>query len=144
MPSVSKSQQRLMGQAYAYKKGDLKAKDLNPKYADDIKKLSKSMTKKKLKDFASTKHGNLPNKVEERILDFKSFNESVTYDEKELKMGIKIEKEHNDVWEELDNFLTSNNLQMPFTEEEFYEKIAKAHLRELPDYYSRLKIMERE
>lgn len=144
MPSVSKSQQRLMGQAYAYKKGDLKAKDLNPKYADDIKKLSKSMSKKKLKDFASTKHDNLPNKVEERILDFKSFNESVTYDEKELKMGIKIEKEHNDVWEELDNFLTSNNLQMPFTEEEFYEKIAKAHLRELPDYYSRLKIMERE
>lgn len=144
MPSVSKSQQRLMGQAYAYKKGDLKAKDLNPKYADDIKKLSKSMSKKKLKDFASTKHDNLPHKVEEKVLDFKSFNESATYDEKELKMGIKIEKEHNDVWESLDSYFESYNIQMPFTEEEFYERIAKSHLREIPDYYSRLKIMEGE
>lgn len=33
MPSVSKSQQRLMGQAYAYKTGELKSKDLNPEYA---------------------------------------------------------------------------------------------------------------
>jgi hypothetical protein len=77
MPSVSKSQQRLMGQAYAYKKGDLKSKDLNPEYADDIKDLAKSMTKKKLKDFASTKHDKLPNKVKEsRIMDFKTFNEN--------------------------------------------------------------------
>lgn len=76
MPSVSKSQQRLMGQAYAYKTGELKSKDLNPEYADEIKDLAKSMTKKKLKEFASTKHNKLPNKVKEsKILDFQSFNE---------------------------------------------------------------------
>jgi hypothetical protein len=76
MPSVSKSQQRLMGQAYAYKKGDLKSKDLNPEYADDIKDLSKSMTLKKLKQYASTKHDKLPEKVKEsRIMDFQSFKE---------------------------------------------------------------------
>lgn len=77
MPSVSKSQQKLMGQAYAYKSGALKSKDLNPEWADEIKELAKSMTKKQLKDFASTKHENLPNKVKEsKIMDFKSFNES--------------------------------------------------------------------
>lgn len=77
MPSVSKSQQRLMGQAYAYKTGELKSKDLNPEYADEIKDLAKSMTKKQLKDFASTKHNKLPNKVKEsKILGFQSFNES--------------------------------------------------------------------
>jgi hypothetical protein len=76
MPSVSKSQQRLMGQAYAYKKGDLKSKDLNPEYVDDIKDLSKSMTLKKLKQYASTKHDKLPEKVKEsRIMNFQSFKE---------------------------------------------------------------------
>lgn len=76
MPSVSKSQQRLMGQAYAYKKGDLKSKDLNTEYADDIKDLSKSMTLKKLKQYASTKHDKLPEKVKEsRIMNFQSFKE---------------------------------------------------------------------
>jgi len=79
MPSKSKSQQRLMGQAYAYKKGDLKAKDLNPKYADEIKDLAKSMTKKQLEDFAKTDHKGLPQKVKEsRIMNFESFNESKT------------------------------------------------------------------
>ena len=77
MPSVSKSQQKLMGQAYAYKSGGLKSKDLNPEWADEIKELAKSLTKKQLKDCASTKHENLPNKVKEsKIMDFKSFNES--------------------------------------------------------------------
>jgi hypothetical protein len=77
MPSVSKSQQRLMGQAYAYKTGEIKAKDLNPDYADEIKKLAKSMTEKQLRDFAKTDHKGLPQKVKEsRIMDFKSFNES--------------------------------------------------------------------
>jgi hypothetical protein len=77
--STSKSQQRLMGQAYAYKKGDLKSKDLNPEYADKIKDLAKSMTKKQLKDFASTKHDKLPNKVKEsKILNFSEFKDYVT------------------------------------------------------------------
>lgn len=81
MPSVSKSQQRLMGQAYAYKTGELKSKDLNTKYADEIKDLAKSMTKKQLKDFASTKHSKLPNKIKEsKIMNFESFNESNNLD----------------------------------------------------------------
>lgn len=74
MPSKSKSQQMLMAQAYKYKIGEIKSKDLDPKYAEEIKKIAKSMTKKQLKDFASTKHINLPYKIEERIKRFSSFN----------------------------------------------------------------------
>jgi pyrroloquinoline quinone (PQQ) biosynthesis protein C len=75
MPSVSKTQQRLMGQALAYKRGEIKAKDLNPDYADEIKKLAKSMTEEQLKRFARTKHKNLPEKVKEsKLTHIKEFN----------------------------------------------------------------------
>lgn len=89
MPARSKTQQRLMGLAYAYKTGDVKAKDLDPKYADEIKKLSKSMTEKQLKDFVKTKHKNLPEKVEEKIKRFESFNESDEFNEEETKVKVK-------------------------------------------------------
>jgi hypothetical protein len=66
MPSRSKKQQRLMGMAYAWAKGDM------PKASDSVKKLAKSFLKKgkrkglkKLKDFASTKHNTLPEKISE-------------------------------------------------------------------------------
>ena len=45
------------------------------------------------------------------------------YDSKELAMGVEVEKEH-----------------MPYPS--IAEKIAKDHLAELPDYYTRLKKME--
>ena len=45
------------------------------------------------------------------------------FDQKQLEMGIKVEKEHTDDPEEA-------------------KEIAKDHLAELPDYYSRLKKME--
>jgi len=59
MPATSIAQQRLMGQAYAIKKGDLKPTDLNPDYRDEIVKLADSMTLKQLKDFAETKHSEM-------------------------------------------------------------------------------------
>lgn len=82
MPSKSKTQQRLMGQAYAYKTGDLKSKDMDARYADEIKKIAKSMTKKQLRDFAKTKHKGLPEKIEERIMKFDSFvKENYTFED---------------------------------------------------------------
>ena len=63
MPSTSKSQQRLMGQAYAYKKGELKSSEVSA----EIKELADSMTLKQLKDFASTKHDGLPERVPENL-----------------------------------------------------------------------------
>jgi hypothetical protein len=93
MPSVSKTQQRLMGQALAYKRGEIKAKDLNPQYADEIKKLAKSMTEKQLKDFASTKHKNLPEKIKEsNVMTFDTFNEThkdINHKDQHLSKDVK-------------------------------------------------------
>jgi hypothetical protein len=84
MPSVSKAQQAIMGQAWAIRQGDLKLKDLNPRWRDEIKKIAfgykddagkfiAPMTDKELKKYASTKSKDLPEKVE----DGKPVDESV-------------------------------------------------------------------
>lgn len=65
MPSTSIAQQRLMGQAYALKTGELKSSDLDPKYRKQIEDLAASMTEKDLKDYAETSHKGLPQKVKE-------------------------------------------------------------------------------
>jgi hypothetical protein len=66
--SVSKSQQRLMGQVYGVRKfmdsdgkEGLDPKDVNPEYRDKIVSMAKEWDKKKsLKAYASTKHKKLP------------------------------------------------------------------------------------
>jgi len=58
---------------------------------------------------------------------------------KELKMGIEVEKEHVDIYNEL-----KKKYNIDMTLEEFSERIAKDHLKELSDYYTRLKKMESE
>ena len=63
MPSTSVAQQKLMGMAYALKKGELDPKDTST----EVQELADSMTLKQLKDFASTKHDGLPQYVEENI-----------------------------------------------------------------------------
>ncbi len=73
MPSVSKSQQALMGQVYGVRKWydsegkeGLDPKDINPKYRKKIVDMAKGWKKKKsLKDYASTKHKGLPQVKEE-------------------------------------------------------------------------------
>jgi hypothetical protein len=61
MPAQSKAQQRFMGMVHAAQKGDME----NP--SPEVKKAADSMTKKAAKDFASTKHDELPDKKEEII-----------------------------------------------------------------------------
>ena len=56
MPAVSKAQQRFMGMVYATKKGEM----TNP--SPEVAKAAASMKKKDAKDFASTKHDELPEK----------------------------------------------------------------------------------
>ena len=77
----SKSKQRLMGMVYAYKNGNLDLEDLPKSLSDKIKDISdgtrrktgdkrkktKGISKKSSKDFASTKHEGLPEKVNEEI-----------------------------------------------------------------------------
>lgn len=64
MPSQSRSQQRLMGVAYAVKSGDMQLSDVDSEYRDKVKELVDGMSLKDLKDFASTPHEGLPEVVE--------------------------------------------------------------------------------
>ena len=58
---------------------------------------------------------------------------SVKHDPKQLEMGIEIEKEH------------SKHLNQNFDSlEDMATAIAKDHLEEIPDYYTRLQKMEEE
>ena len=56
--SVSQAQQKLMGMALAYKRGEM------DDASDEVKKVANSMSEKDLEDFAKTKHDGLPAKKE--------------------------------------------------------------------------------
>jgi hypothetical protein len=56
-----------------------------------------------------------------------------------LREGVKVEKEHRDLYLELNKRLKSEGIKMPMSENEFYERIAKAHVNEREDYYVLLK-----
>ncbi len=57
MPAKSKAQQRFMGMVHAVQKGDMEAP------SPEVAKVAADMDDKSAKDFASTKHKGLPNKV---------------------------------------------------------------------------------
>ena len=66
MPSISRAQQAVMGQAWGLRKGLLKLKDIDTKYRKEIKGIADGdMTDKELKKFASTKSKPLPHYVED-------------------------------------------------------------------------------
>jgi len=55
-----------------------------------------------------------------------------------LAVGVKVEKEHKDLYDKLKKRLAAQGVEMPITEQEFYETIAKAHFKEDDDYYDLL------
>jgi hypothetical protein len=63
MPAVSKAQQKLMGMAYALKKGEMKKSEAS----QEVQDLADSMTLKQLKDFAETSHENLPERKAKEV-----------------------------------------------------------------------------
>jgi hypothetical protein len=81
MPSVSKSQQRLMGVAYAVKSGSMELKDVDAEYRDKVASLVDGMTKKDLKKYASTKHDKLPETVDEAFIGPFVFNDKMSSEE---------------------------------------------------------------
>lgn len=70
--AVSKQQQKIMGLALSVKRGDTPKSKVSKKVQD----MSKEMSKKDLKDFASTKHKGLPKKAEKKG-DVKKIEESI-------------------------------------------------------------------
>jgi transcriptional regulator of met regulon len=61
MPAQSKAQQRFMGMVHSAQNGDMK----NP--SKEVQKAADSMSDKDAKDFASTKHDDLPDYIKEMI-----------------------------------------------------------------------------
>jgi ferritin-like protein len=57
-------------------------------------------------------------------------------------MGKEVEKEHKDIFDLFNKAFEDAGVKMPVTEDQFYEMVAQAHLREFKDYYTRLKKME--
>lgn len=64
MPAISQQQQKLMGLALAYKRGDIPPSDVS----STIKKIANAMSEKELEKYAGTKHKNLPKKVNEKAI----------------------------------------------------------------------------
>lgn len=62
----------------------------------------------------------------------------------QLEKGKKVEKEHTDVYKFFEKYLKDNGIEMPVSRDKFFEMIAKAHLKEISDYYTRLEKMEGE
>lgn len=62
MPAKSQAQQKAAGAALAAKRGDIKVKEL----VGASKEMYKSMSEKELKEFAETKHKDLPEHVEKK------------------------------------------------------------------------------
>jgi len=84
MPAVSQAQQKLMGMAYALKKGDMKP----TKASREVQDLADSMTLDQLKDFAETKHEGLPKHIEEgSISGFLSTGPLVRYSKYSANIG---------------------------------------------------------
>ena len=62
------------------------------------------------------------------------------YNQKELELGIKVEKEHAATYAWIKRYYEENG-KFP-DEKDVYEHIAKEHLDEYEDYYTRLKRVE--
>lgn len=61
MPASSQQQQKLMGLALSYKRGNVSGSEVS----STVKKLANSMSEKELEKYAGTKHAGLPKKVGE-------------------------------------------------------------------------------
>lgn len=67
------------------------------------------------------------------------FSTREAYSSREISMGIKEEKEHADVYDTYTKVLDKKKVKNPLTMEQFAKQVAKAHLKEDPKYYTKLK-----
>lgn len=98
--AVSKQQQKLMGLALAYKRGEVSDDEVS----DSVKNMAKSMSEKELEDFAGTKHKGLPDKVVESKsssgydLYHRDFSSAMqhAYKHAKAKLGVDVDPEEID------------------------------------------------
>jgi hypothetical protein len=110
MPAQSKAQQRFMGMVHATQKGDMNSPSA------EVSKAADSMSDKDAKDFASTSHKGLPDKIKELIIReargvktiTKEYSEVVDQIQKHLDLykqtkGTPAEKQHIQQLKQLNN-----------------------------------------
>jgi hypothetical protein len=110
MPAQSKAQQRFMGMVHATQKGDMDSP------SPEVSKAADSMSDKDAKDFASTSHKGLPDKIKELIIReargvktiTKEYSEVVDQIQKHLDLykqtkGTPAEKQHIQQLKQLNN-----------------------------------------
>jgi hypothetical protein len=89
MPSISRAQQSVMGQAWAVRTGQMKLTEVDPKYRKEISSIANGeMTDKELKKFASTKSKELPRYVHKGKPSNQPVKESDEFDEDLDEKGI--------------------------------------------------------
>ena len=74
MPATSKQQQKLMGLALAYKRGEVPSNQVS----DNIKKIANAMSEKELEKYAGTKHKGLPKKVSETSISISELQKMIS------------------------------------------------------------------
>ncbi len=87
MPAVSKAQQRFMGMVRAYQKGDLQ----HP--SKKMKEVGNSMSMKTVRDFAATKHKDLPEYMKQADCALHDPNVPESFDGRQRPIEIKKKKE---------------------------------------------------
>ena len=58
--------------------------------------------------------------------------------ETQLEKGTEVEKEHDPLYSILEKWAKKHELELPFSIDEFREKIARGHIKEIADYYDKL------
>lgn len=104
MPAKSQQQQKIMGLALAYKRGEVPASKVSAK----AKELAKSMSEKELEKFASTKHKGLPKKIKESSLStFAQFIREKDEDDMEVgdEMEMDVDMQMDDETEQDDEII---------------------------------------
>jgi transketolase len=61
----------------------------------------------------------------------------------ELKKGIKVEEEHENLYEYFEKEFKKLDKDMPISKEDFYKMIAQTHIAEISNYYTKLAEMEK-
>lgn len=97
--AVSKSQQRLMGMAHAYKKDGTLPDD--PALASKVKEIADGMTKSDVEDFATTKHDDLPEVKKESFKITNPLIESILYEKDSNRFKLLIESAIGNLWKDI-------------------------------------------
>ena len=63
MPAKSKAQHSIMGMALAYKRGEVKERDLPAQVRNKVKQIAASMSDSQLSEYTSTKSRKLPKHI---------------------------------------------------------------------------------